>query len=122
MNEHTVREIARVCHEVNRAYCQAIGDYSQPEWDAAEDWQVDSAVNGVRFHLENGMIVTPEMSHQNWIKEKLADGWKYGPVKDPGKKEHPCIMAYGKLPVEQRVKDHLFGAVIKALAQNQNLV
>ena len=27
-----------------------------------------------------------------------ADGWKYGPVKDPEKKEHPCFVPYDDLP------------------------
>jgi hypothetical protein len=126
MNEHTIREIARVCHEVNRAYCRAIGDFSQPEWDAAPDWQQDSAINGVRAHNEHrslyGTVMPPEMSHQNWMKEKIADGWRPGPFKDPDKKEHPCLVPYNQLPQDQRVKDYLFGAVIEALASNPNLV
>ena len=35
--------IARVCHEVNRAYCQALGDDSQPTWEEAPEWQRASA-------------------------------------------------------------------------------
>jgi hypothetical protein len=126
MNEHSVREIARVCHEVNRAYCQAIGDNSQPEWDEAPDWQVDSAVNGVRAHLEHmslyGKPMPPDMSHQSWLQEKQADGWRYGPVKNPETKEHPCFVPYNQLPAEQRVKDYLFGGVIKALAASNNFI
>lgn len=33
----TALQIAQVCHEVNRAYCQALGDDSQPAWDDAPD-------------------------------------------------------------------------------------
>ena len=33
MNKLTLNDIARVCHEVNRAYCQALGDNSQVEWN-----------------------------------------------------------------------------------------
>jgi hypothetical protein len=42
-------DIARVCHEVNRAYCTSLGDESQLPWDSAPQWQKDSAINGVRF-------------------------------------------------------------------------
>lgn len=28
-------EIAQACHAVNRAYCQALGDFSQPVWNEA---------------------------------------------------------------------------------------
>jgi len=30
--EVNVEAIAKVCHEVNRWYCKALGDESQPEW------------------------------------------------------------------------------------------
>lgn len=108
----TPSEIAKVCHEVNRAYCRSIGDDSQLSWEDAPQWQKDSAINGVSFHMENE--TTPEQSHENWMKEKLENGWKYGDVKDSEKKEHPCIVPYNQLPVEQRTKDYLFKAVVES--------
>lgn len=110
----TITDIAKVAHEVNRAYCKAIGDNSQPSWEDAPEWQKTSAVNGVDYHLSHE--TTPEMSHENWYKEKEADGWKYGPVKDPEKKEHPCMVSYQELPLEQRTKDYLFKAVVDSLS------
>ena len=110
-----VLSIARVCHEANRAYCQSIGDNSQPEWDNAPDWQKQSAENGVRFHIENPNAA-PSHSHEEWLKEKQAAGWKYGPVKDPDKKEHPCFVPYEELSEEQKKKDALFIAVVHAIA------
>ncbi len=103
-------KIARICHEVNRGYCRSIGDDSQPSWEEAPEWQKESVVNGVNFHLENE--TTPEQSHENWMAEKVAAGWVYGPIKDPEKKEHPCMVAYQELPAEQRTKDYLFKAVV----------
>lgn len=70
----TVEDIARVCHEVNRAYCRSIGDDSQVSW---------------------------------------------GPVKLVEFRQHPCIMPYEELPRDQRVKDHLFRAVVKILTQDE---
>lgn len=109
-----ISEIARVAHEINRAYCEALGDNSQPEWSDAPDWQRESAMNGVRFHLGNPSA-GPEHSHERWLAEKEAAGWKYGPVKDAETKEHPCFVPYKALPVEQRAKDYLFRAVVHAL-------
>lgn len=106
--------IARVCHEVNRAYCSALGDESQPPWETAPEWQQSSAINGVRLTVEDPAR-TPESSHIGWMEEKVADGWRYGPVKDPEAKTHPCLLPYQELPLEQRVKDHLFLAVVRAL-------
>lgn len=105
-------DIARVAHEVNRAYCQALGDHSQLAWEDAPDWQKKSAVGGVLFHIANPEA-GPDHSHIEWLKEKV--GWKYGPVKDPEKKEHPCFVPYDLLPVEQQAKDYLFRGVVHAL-------
>lgn len=108
--------IAKVCHEANRAYCSALGDHSQQSWDDAPEWQRESAIKGVEFILSNPSA-DPSASHVSWLAEKEATGWKYGPVKDPDKKEHPCFVPYCMLPEEQRMKDHLFGAVVRVLAK-----
>lgn len=109
-----VEDIARVCHEANRAYCTALGDTSQVPWEAAPDWQVASAIEGVRFHIDNP-DADPIASHTNWLLTKLEDGWKYGPVKDAEKKEHPCMVTFHQLPVEQRAKDFIFRAIVHCL-------
>jgi hypothetical protein len=107
-------KIARVCHEVNRAYCLSVGDSSQPAWDDAPDWQKTSAINGVKFHIDNP-DASPSASHEKWLEEKLATGWKYGAVKNPELKEHPCCVPYDQLPVEQRAKDFIFTAIVNEL-------
>ncbi|WP_439392560.1 RyR domain-containing protein [Bradyrhizobium sp. PMVTL-01] len=111
-----VERIARVCHEVNRAYCQAIGDNSQLTWADAPDWQRQSAITGVKHTLANPNS-GPESSHESWLEEKRRDGWKYGPVKNPETKEHPCFVPYAELPVEQRAKDYLFQAVVRTVIE-----
>ncbi len=107
-------EIARVCHEVNKAYCEALGDTSQPPWDEAPDWQRQSAVNGVQFHLDNPHAKA-SASHESWLEEKRQSGWAYGEVKDPEKKEHPCFVPFDALPREQQAKDFIFKGVVDAL-------
>lgn len=113
--EEVALRIARVAHEVNRGYCEALEDDSQPLWDNAPDWQKDSAVNGVNFHIANP-DAGPEHSHNEWLKEKEEAGWKYGEVKDPEKKEHPCFVPYEELPVEQKAKDYIFRSIVHALS------
>lgn len=110
-----IKDIARIAHEINRAYCAAIGDDSQSSWDDAPDWQRESAVNGVRFHLENPDAL-PSDSHVEWMRVKTLEGWTCGPIKDPLRKEHPCMVPYDWLPLEQRVKDHLFIAIVRLLS------
>lgn len=110
----TSYEIARVAHEINRAYCAAIGDDPQPSWEDAPEWQRSSAINGVHFHASHP-DASPSASHDSWLAQKAAEGWKYGPRKNPDKKEHPCFLPYDQLPQEQRVKDYLFKAVCNSL-------
>lgn len=101
---------ARVCHEANRAIQLNAGDPNpSPKWDDAPKWQKKSAVNGVVKAL-NG--VTPEDLHQSWCDEKVADGWKYGKVKDAEAKTHPCLVNYDQLPEEQKLKDHVFKSIV----------
>lgn len=106
-------ETARLCHEINRIYCESHGDMSQPTWDNAPAWQQESAINGVFFHRSKPDS-TPRMSHENWLKEKLAAGWVWGPEKKPELKQHPCCVPYDELPAQQRFKDELFTTIVKA--------
>lgn len=104
-------DIAILCHEVNRSYCRMIGDFSQKKWHEAEDWQKESAVHGVKAHLKGEM--TAGDSHRSWMQEKLDGGWVYGEEKCAEKKTHPCLVPFEELPLEEQVKDHLFGAVVE---------
>lgn len=106
--------IARVAHEINRAYCQSLGDDTQDGWDDSPEWQKESALAGVDMHLANP-DATPEQSHESWLEKKAAEGWKYGETKDVEAKEHPCFLPYAELPAEQKAKDYLFRAVVHAL-------
>jgi RyR domain len=109
-----IEDAARIAHEVNRAYVYATTNLLSEAWEDAPQWQKDSAIAGIKLHWDaaaQGHIVHPWESHESWLRQKMAEGWKYGPVKDPGKKEHPCFLPYKDLPPDQQAKDHLFGAV-----------
>jgi hypothetical protein len=106
-------QIAKTCHEVNKVYCESIGDFTQVEWDKAPKWQKDSAIDGVAYLFKNPNA-TCEDIHENWMKAKKADGWRYGIVKDAEAKTHPCIMPYNFLSLEQRMKDTLFISIVRS--------
>lgn len=116
----TISAIASVCHDANRAYCRRIGDDSQPLWEDAPEWQRTSAMNGVLFHIQNP-DAGPSGSHVNWMKDKLADGWVYGEVKDPEAKTHPCLVPYEELDPDQQFKDAIFVGIVHALKPNVEL-
>ena len=109
-----IQNIAQVAHELNKAYCESIGDNSQPSWEEAPEWQRSSAINGVNFHLLNPDAL-PSASHESWMKQKTEEGWKYGEVKDAEKKEHPCYVPYDQLPTEQKAKDFIFRQTVHSL-------
>lgn len=110
----SVEAIATVCHEANRAYCQTLHDASQLPWSTCPQWQRDSAILGVEFIRDNP-DAPASASHDSWLEQKRREGWSYGEVKDPDKKQHPCFLPYEELPAEQQAKDALFGAICRAL-------
>lgn len=108
-----VTTCAMAAHEANRIYCSALGDSSQVRWEDAPDWQKTSAVKGVEGVLAgNG----PEASHEAWLEEKRATGWRYGPTKDPEKREHPCFVPYAELPPDQKQKDAIFVGIVRLMS------
>lgn len=114
MDKNQIILAARAAHEANRAYCLALGDNSQLEWDDAPEWQRVSALNGVEFIIANPEA-PPSASHDSWLEEKRQHGWKFGAVKDAVKKEHPCFVSYDELPEEQKAKDAIFGSVVRGV-------
>ena len=110
----TLEMAAIMAHQANKALCELHGDFSQRDWDDSPDWQKESARAGVLAVTENKSI-TPEQTHESWLKAKEKDGWVYGDVKDAEKKTHPCMKPYSELPKDQRQKDYLFINVVLAM-------
>ncbi|HEV8070382.1 MAG TPA: RyR domain-containing protein [Planctomycetaceae bacterium] len=46
-----------------------------------------------------------ENSHDQWARQRIKDGWKYGPRRDDAKKEHPCLIPYAELPESEKEYD-----------------
>lgn len=107
-------QIAVVCHNANKVWCEVNNDFSQKSWNEAEQWQRDSAIKGVEFRLSNP-DAKHDAQHNAWMADKVLDGWVYGEVKDADKKTHPCIVPFEQLPEFQQKKDALFCAIVDAL-------
>lgn len=43
--------------------------------------------------------------HEVWAAGRIADGWRYGLVRDEIKKEHPCLIPYEDLSEEEKDYD-----------------
>ncbi len=106
--------IARVVHVALSAFVQSLGETGFPDWDAAPDWMRAATLDGVRARLaEPGAPASRQ--HEIWTAQKLADGWRHGPVKDAERREHPSLVPYGQLTEVEKRKDALFAAIVDAL-------
>lgn len=103
---------ASICHEANRELQIAAGDASpSPHWKDAPNWQKASALEGIVNAL-NGQ--TPKELHESWMAHKLEDGWEHGEIKNAIAKTHPCLVPYEELDEDQKLKDKVFSAIVKA--------
>lgn len=111
---HEAYSIAIVCHEANKAWCFVNADESQKNWNDAEEWQRESAIEGVLFRFDNP-DAAEDAQHNAWMKSKVDAGWRFGEEKNAGLKTHPCIVPFNELPEFQQKKDKLFCAIVDAL-------
>ncbi|MDR2511290.1 MAG: Ryanodine receptor Ryr [Bacteroidales bacterium] len=43
--------------------------------------------------------------HDVWAAARIADGWRYGSVRNDALKQHPCLVPYDKLPESEKEYD-----------------
>lgn len=44
-------------------------------------------------------------AHDVWARQRLADGWRWGPQRDDDRRLHPCLVPYDELPESERRYD-----------------
>lgn len=106
-----VEFLARICHNVNRAFSQAFDTPVQPVWGDAPECQKDNARKGVALHM-NHPEAGPAASHAAWFMHRENEGWKYGPVEDPVNKTHPYMVHFDELPAHKRARYFIFRATV----------
>jgi len=121
-----VEDIAKVCHEANRALTDIIGKAAgnvppQPSWEMAPTDMREGCMKGVTFAMLNPNA-SPEDLHTEWCRDKLANGWRFGEERSEMLKTHPALRPYADLPLAQRKKDALFRAIVKALAPDEAIM
>ncbi|MEQ0775928.1 RyR domain-containing protein [Paraburkholderia tropica] len=114
-----VTQVARIAHEVDRAYLAQTGDSSVPAWDKAAASARQAAALTVTAIARGN--VTPEATHEAFVAEYARNGWVYGETLDHEAKTHPQLVPYEALPIEVKTRDALIVAVVRgALGVNED--
>lgn len=57
-------------------------------------------------------------THDNWARQRLAEGWQWGAQRNDSKKLHPSLVAYDDLPESERTYDRTTAMeTLKALVE-----
>lgn len=94
-------DLARVCYEANRVVFETYADEHPAPWDQLSPEDKQGSLDCVKFHLDNPRADISAY-HSHWLGIKKAEGWKYGPAKDPETKEHPYFVSFEALPVKKK--------------------
>jgi hypothetical protein len=55
-------------------------------------------------------------THEVWAQERVAQGWRFGTVRDDARKEHPSLVPYEELPESEKIYDRITAIqVLKAV-------
>ena len=46
-----------------------------------------------------------ENAHDHWARQRMAEGWSYGPERNDRRKESPCLVPYDRLPESEKQYD-----------------
>jgi ryanodine receptor 2 len=49
--------------------------------------------------------ILAENTHNNWARNRLSEGWSYGPERSDTKRLHPCLVPYEALPDAEKSYD-----------------
>ncbi len=48
-----------------------------------------------------------ENVHENWVAQRISEGWAYGEKRDDAKKTTPCMIPYSELPDSEKEYDRV---------------
>lgn len=68
---------------------------------------IDTSKISLDRQLEELVEFLAKNTHENWSRERIHQGWQWGPHRNDGKKEHPCLVPYEKLPESEKMHDRV---------------
>lgn len=109
-----IEVMARTLHAANREFAACQGD-AVPAWDVVPEAVRESVRGAVRLHLEQPGT-TPQQNHENFLADRAAQGWSYGPERNAGARVSPFLVPWDQLDAVGRAKNALPGAIVGALS------
>lgn len=66
-------------------------------------------INTDRIRLPEEILEVVELlaenTHEIWARNRIAEGWTYGPARDDQTLKSPCLVPYGELPESEKEYD-----------------
>lgn len=54
--------------------------------------------------LESSQLLAKN-NHEVWARQRISDGWRYGPARNDERKEHPSLVPYEELSESEKQYD-----------------
>lgn len=110
---YSVEQIAQVCHAATRALQEISGEPASPVWGRMPTEQRASVMAAVALAQQG---TPPDALHRAWCQHQRSQGWRWGPVRDEQAKRSPALVPYCRLPAEQRMRDTVVYAIVRAMS------
>jgi len=68
---------------------------------------IDTLAVQLSAELQELTELLAKNSHDNWARQRMADGWTYGPARDDALKQHPNLIAYEELAEGEKEYDRV---------------
>ena len=68
---------------------------------------VDTSAIELPDGIANLVEKLSENSHDVWAKQRMSEGWTYGPERDDATKKHPDLVPYNDLSETEKEYDRL---------------
>jgi hypothetical protein len=68
---------------------------------------IDTSAVSLPSHIVELTEKLAEQVHELWARQRVKDGWTYGPRRDDARKEHPNLVPYAQLTEADREYDRV---------------
>ncbi|MFL6227254.1 MAG: RyR domain-containing protein [Pyrinomonadaceae bacterium] len=70
---------------------------------------VPEPIDTSRVRLSDDLLGLSQLlaknTHEVWARQRLSDGWRYGPARDDVRREHPSLVPYEELSESEKAYD-----------------